>query len=336
MPIEVIDKILRNGIGSDEDKNVPLEMLDNRIRWGATYYTLLLENFPIHNKSKIIKKSRERKRPLNNEGIKAARNILLKRGLIAQVFFSDAQIDEKIEFSNDIFNNDKFEQIFGVEPFLPANPLIICDANKSVTEEFKDDVKEKLEKIYKMNFGDNGFVKKGGIVSVLYSSHWFTYTILNNLLNSKSKNIYLTLSGLSSFSKPFNIFYENAISSENAPQIKALFDPTPYANDKIKAKKFVSCLENAIKFLNKGNNNDYIEIRYTSSTHGTSRRAVSDDMAIDANKIIPFDRDEPTYYGVIYQETNEIDYLKKNFQDKWNEGKDIIEWSKERYGLPQM
>jgi hypothetical protein len=288
----------------------------------------LLENFPIETKKVIEDKSIEKFCPLDTYAIQEAIRLLLERGFVAKIYSSDLEVDNRIEFADDIINSTSFKTNYGTEPFLIANPIVICDANKHIVVDYTDESKENLKNKFQERFGINGFKNKIGMSTVLYSSYWFTYTILNNLFYAEeNRNLDLTLGGLRSFSEPFNTFYTDMVESKNPPKIRALFDPHPYTDDKKYRNIFENCLEGAIKFLNSENNQKHIEIKYTKLTHATSRRAVFDNMAIDADKILPFNRPEPSYQGIIYQDSKSISFLRKNFEAKWDMGTDISEYN---------
>lgn len=335
MPTDMINYLLRKGIGSPlqqtsgKKSKIELVKINRRIEWAATYYSILLENFPIETKQQIEDKSIEKLRPLDAYAIQEAIRLLLERGFIARIYSSDFERNNEIEFADDVINCTLFKDNYGTEPFLLANPNVIFDVNKHIMINYTNEPKAELKKQFEERFGFNGFRIKKGISTVLYSSYWFTYTILNNLFYAEeNRNLDLTLGGLRSFSDPFNVFYKDMVKSKNPPKIRALFDPHPYTNDKNYRKIFENCLDGAIEFLNSDNNHKYVEIKYTKLTHATSRRAVFDNMAIDADKKLPFSRPEPSYQGMIYQDSKSISFLRKNFEAKWDMGTDIFEYNK--------
>jgi hypothetical protein len=320
--IETI-KLIIQGIGA---KKLGIEeaTFENHTSWAATYYSLLIQNFPVKSKSEIIEKSKKAKHKLNFPSLDIARNILLRNGLIAKIYLP--------------------EKKFGNEPYLPANPAVIWEENKENIKEGKEfrlDKAEELIKTYKNKFSENGFTEIKDPITILYSSRWFTYTIINNLFIENNVNLNMTLSGLRSFDDSHIKFYEDILSTKksdapsllssrlpNPPKINALFDPHPYTKNEGKKQEFEERLERARCLMDRYPQN--IKIRYINLTHATSRRVVFNSMAIDARKILPFDIEEPlgepSYVGTIYLEPEQIDFFEKNFADSWEISTDISEY----------
>jgi len=132
------------------------------------------------------------------------------------------------------------------------------------------------------------------------------------------------LSGLRSFESPHITHYEKMLLSEGGLKIKALFDPQPYTKNIEQRRIFKERLKNVENLMNKYE--DKIKIRYTLVTHATSRRVMFDSMAIDAKKLLPFYRKEPSYIGTIYLKREDINFLQENFNAAWEHSKDIKDY----------
>jgi hypothetical protein len=129
------------------------------------------------------------------------------------------------------------------------------------------------------------------------------------------------LSGLRSFDQNRIKWYEKMLTPKRGLNIRALFDPHPYTDDPDKLKKFTDRLEMAKNLMNIPKYKDRIQIRHPLITHATSRRMIFNDIAIDARKLLPFGRDEPSFIGTVYLEKTDIEFLQKNFNTAWMSSK---------------
>jgi len=371
-----------------------LGLTDVQSNEASVYYYLLINNFPI-NIQEITKKSLL---PFNIRSVKTlkkGRDILLKTGFIAQILTQDMNDNNMNRFDND---------------YLPANPIIIWNEIENLldakTRNFRKDHAKVLEDQFINTFKNHGFLGNfgdNGCITILYSSRWFTYTILNNLNIPENKNMDMMLSGLRSFDTERIDSYRKMLSNKKFA-IRALFDPTNYIinteeldelknstakstkdfGDKLNSvnefeegklkrekefeelikitkefedglkrekesefkikiteelenmikitKRFEDRLESAKKFedrlesaKNLTNEKEFrgkkflgkIEIRYPKANYSTSRRVIFDKMAIDAKKLLPFTRAEPSYVGMIYLNDENINFLRHNFNALW-------------------
>lgn len=287
-----------------------LGIKDNHSKWAAIYYVLLIENFP-SDLTTLLNKSKESNYEVNRGNLEIGREILLQKGFIAKAYLSNI---EGCDFDN--------------EAFLPINPIILWEENKNIYDKAEPDEKEfrrkrmkELENVYLQNFKNHGFVGTNGDITILYSNQWFAHTIVNNLFYvNGNKNLDIMLSSLGTFDNPHREFYGN-ILLEQRPKIRAIYDPYSYTYDKITKDEFENRITNAKRYMEKYGNE--VEIRCPHITHATSRRVIFDDMAIDARKLLPLNRKEPSYVGTIYLNKNDVDFLRENFNAAWEKSTDI-------------
>jgi hypothetical protein len=104
--IETMTRIVR-GYGH-EKLGLEERTFDSHTKWAATYYTLLISNFPVVSKTEFFDKSEEAKHKLNQSSLDIAREILLKNGLIAKIILPNEGFGSEPTFrTNGItFNHD--------------------------------------------------------------------------------------------------------------------------------------------------------------------------------------------------------------------------------------
>jgi hypothetical protein len=275
-------------------------------REAAVYYTLLVEMFP--TKFDKIKEYQKPSFGITPNKLRAGRDELLEKGLIAQVICAD-----------------DLDQGFDREAFLPANPPLVWDKWKSLLLDNKEKKSEpkiltsediaigetgiiKLNEQFEKKFRKYGVGTGRGSITIRYSGQWLLFTIINNIHHNKKLD--LMLHGLGSFDSPLVNDYHDLLQS--GLKLRALFDHL----DKTKKSR----LDAAIELCKLYPRN--IDIRFSSITNATSRRVVLNNMAIDSRKLLSADL-EPMYIGTIYLQHNLIDYLSRNFESAWENGKNI-------------
>lgn len=284
-----------------------LEISENHSKWAAIYFVLLIETFPA-NLATVLKRANDENYDIKRRSLEIGREILLQNGFIAHAYSSNVGSD---------FDN---------ESFLPVNPMILWEENKDkIAEEdrvFRDGKANELGKIYLEKFKTHGCIGTVGDITVRYSSQWFTYAIINNLFYKKgNRGMDIMLSSLGSFDSPYRDFYGSKLLLEQKLKIRALYDPYSYTYDKINEENFERRLVNARTFMEKYG--DIVEIRRPNVTHATTRRVIFDNIAIDSMKLLPLNREEPSYVGTIYLNTEDIGFLRENFNVAWNNSLDI-------------
>lgn len=277
----------------------------------ASYYVILIEQFPVEFET-IKRISKKFSKPdTTSVKLRAARSELLKRGFIAQVVHSDGDIIEK----------------FGRQSFLPVNPAIAFELNRKKLEplfdqnELKDRtkvIKNLCNNYYKENFKKYGLGIEEGTVTILYGKPWLLYTLINNL--GENSELMMMLSGLGSFVDdhkqypPYSEYNEHMLKMRKIKMLKAIYqinDENGIAAAKLFRDKYPG----------------RVEIKYSPSeiddfTASTSRKVTIDnEIAIDGRKILPKQRDDPSYIGTAYLQKDLIGRFKNHFNIIWESSK---------------
>lgn len=267
---------------------------------GATaYYVYLITGFPT-NFATISKKAKEAMGGNISAGkLIKGRQDLLELGFISKII--------------PVENNSDFDR----EVFLPIAPEFVWEDNiekikgkiseNTVAERFK--LVEELQKIYKTNFGKYGVKIESGCITVFHSSQWLLYYLANNIKGNSS--IRMLLGTLGSFEMPNIKYYESMLSSGLITKI--ICDPA--VTKKIR-------IENILSLKEKYPQN--IDIRATPFAHGTSRRLIYDNMAIDGKKLLGLNSDL-SYISTIYFQEYIIKRMQEYFELTFERSLDLKE-----------
>jgi hypothetical protein len=134
---------------------------------------------------------------------------------------------------------------------------------------------------------------------------------------SNNKNIRMLLGTLKSFQEPYIKYYENML--ENGLKTKIICDPVTRDVD-LRIEKIIQLKE---KYpLN-------VDIRATTQSHGTSRRMIYDNMAIDGKKLLDFNRDL-SYISTIYFQESIIARMQANFESSFKNSIELEKGSQMR------
>jgi hypothetical protein len=174
---------------------------------------------------------------------------------------------------------------------------------------------EDLQHIYKSTFGKYGISIQSGSITLFHSSQWVLYSLVYNMSNNK--NIRMLLGTLKSFQEPYIKYYENML--ENGLKTKIICDPVTRDVD-LRIEKIIQLKE---KYpLN-------VDIRATTQSHGTSRRMIYDNMAIDGKKLLDFNRDL-SYISTIYFQESIIARMQANFESSFKNSIELEKGSQMR------
>jgi hypothetical protein len=272
----------------------------------AAYYSLLVKDFPSTLKSMALNSKSSYLRLVRG------RSELLKRGYIAKIIDLDEEI--KSEFKNR-------------ELYLPVNPALIWEELEieQLRAFDEDEMKLKSQKIanfesdFQANFGKFGVGIAEGNISVHYGGLWFFYTLINNL--KEDHRLKLMIGRLGSFRTPYIEFYKKMFEKYSGNVHLQMIYNFPRSGMPGENENSSERLKN----LDDLSANYPGKILYIPSKvpHATSRRIIFEHsdgkpyMAIDARKILPLTRVDPSYTGTIYFQDDALRELKYNFEEAW-------------------
>lgn len=153
-------------------------------RGAAAYYAILIEQFPPTFQQITSRSIELLGKGFRPSSLNTGKNELFKKGLIAEVYLADKDID---------FDNEKF---------LPVNPQIIWD---EISSQIRQNISEEiynsyynavieLNDKYLLNIKKYGLGTETGSITMIYRSQWFLYNLINNMKYNKS--LFLMLVGL--------------------------------------------------------------------------------------------------------------------------------------------
>lgn len=289
---------------SDIFEDIFRRLLFKEPKKAARYYVALVENIPGTGIMSLAEKS-----SMHYTVLIQGRKELLERGLIAKIL----PINEVSEESRK-----------KGELYLPTNPIIawqeaqIGEADERGTEARENEI-IKLKGIFKNNWGFNEMGLVNGDISLIYGGRWLFYTLIDNL--EMNPHLDMMIGGLGSFKAPYIKFYERMFNENEDLKLRILYGfPTSQMSKK---QKEIIC--DRLKDLEALKKRDHNLSYYASAVpHATSRRALFSNskeepyMAIDARKLLPIDRKDPSYIGTIYFQTDAISWMKQNFEETWD------------------
>lgn len=271
----------------------------------ANYFLALIEhNFGCTLKN-FIKECDMSYQKLTN-----GRKELLKYGYIARVInFEDSTLPEQGEL------------------YLPVNPKLIWEMVKS--EQIRNFEEEEIRinselingiaDVYEKNFLKSGLAISEGSISIHYSGRWLFYTLFNN--SQSSQRLRMMLGRLGSFKGPYTNFYESMFSLHKGLSLEILYSYPKNSMSREEQAQFEARVKN-LEYLKKTYPNN-IEFYASLVPHATTRRILFDTvdkspyLAIDARKILPINRKDPSYLGTVYFEKEDTIWLEENFEESW-------------------
>jgi hypothetical protein len=268
---------------------------------GSTaYYIFLIKYFPTN--FRIIAKAAKDAMGsnINLNKLVRGRQDLLELGFISQVLPLYGQIKEN----------------FDRETFLPIAPILTWQDNVDNLRgiispenlEHRLELIEELQDTFRINFGKYGVKVENESITLFHSSRWLLYFLLYNV--NDSKNVRMLLGALGSFRAPFIKYYEKTLSS--GLKAKIIYDPTTETSKER--------IDNLMKLKEKYDAN--IKIKTTPISHGTSRRIICDNMAIDGKKLVAFNSDL-SYISTIYFQKEIIERMKNNFDTAFETSREV-------------
>ena len=271
----------------------------------AAYYIDYIKYFPA-NFEKILKEVKEEIPKFSGSRLRLGRRQLLIDGMTAQIL-------SLIDYENPIF-----KKMFGREMLLPADPKTIWETYKNKLDKVYMSMPESvssldayfnnLSQTYNENFSPENMYEKLGqcmeerSIPVNYSAPWVLYNLLNNAKDGS--NIVLMISGTGTFDAIHRSYYESILEKK--------------ANIEMLLGRRDQKQLNSIGYL-KETYDKNLHVRYTpTENRGTYRIAILDDLfALDARKMLPQTKREPSHIGTLYYDKDCIADIKNNFDDMW-------------------
>ena len=264
----------------------------NRPREAAVYYVTLFVDSP-KEFSEFLKIADELAN-ITRRPLETGRACLMRNGLIAKVLFSN-------ESDHD----------FGRESYLPVHPRAIWedikkDLQSYIAEDTYKVIEKRLEdynKFYKNNFEKYGIkLKRNGNVTLQYSGKWILYNMLNNCLE-KNNELKLQIGGERLFKEPFLKYFKKFLDLDNKIQLIV---------DNKNHMEIIKELGSAYK--------DNLKIRYfNEDIPGTMRNYVyGKEIAFNGIKILPEQKNEPSYIVTAYVNVDDIHILDERFNNLWS------------------
>jgi hypothetical protein len=222
------------------------------------------------------------------------------------------------------YEKPSFKKAFGRELLLPADPMTIWEIYKEKLDKVYSSMPEpasgleayfnNLSQTYSRNFSPEKMHEKLGegmeecSIPVNYSAPW----VLNNLLsNAKDgSTVVLKVSGTRAFDTVHKGYYESILKKG------ANIDMLLGSRDQ-RQLNYIGYLKEAY--------DKNLHVRYTpTENRGTHRIAILDDLfALDAGKMLPQTKKEPSYIGTLYYDKNDVVDIKNSFKDLWDESHEI-------------
>jgi len=271
----------------------------------AGYYINYLKYFPT-NFERILNVIKRDIPGFSGSRLRLGRRQLLIDGLIAQML-------PLIDYEKPIFKKE-----FGRELLLPADPKTIWEIHKNRLNQIYisrlepvtglDSYFNNLSQTYKEKFGPASMYEKLGLcmeersIPVNYSAPWILYNLLSNTKDGST--VYMMMSGTRAFDAVHKGYYESILRKG------ANIDMLLGRRDQRQLNYIGDLKETYDKNL---------RVRYTPvENRGTYRIAILDTLfALDARKILPQTRREPSYIGTLYHDKDCIADIKNNFDDIW-------------------
>jgi hypothetical protein len=271
----------------------------------AGYYINYIKLFPA-NFEMILKLVKKDIPGFSGSRLRLGRRQLLIDGVVAQML-------PLIEYERPIFKKE-----FGRELLLPADPKTIWETHKNMLDRVYISKPEpgtglegyfnSLSKTYNEKFSPASMYEKLGkcmeerCIPINYSAPWILYSLLSNV--NDGSTVYMMMSGTRAFDAVHRGYYEGILRKG------AGIDMLLGRRDQRQLNYIGDLKETYDKNL---------RVRYTPvESGGTKRMAILDDLfALDARKILPQTKREPSYIGTLYQEKDCIADIKNTFKDIW-------------------
>jgi hypothetical protein len=271
----------------------------------AAYYIIYIKYFPT-NFEKILKVVKGEVPKFSGSRLRLGRRQLLIDGMIAQIL---PLID---------YEKPSFKKAFGRELLLPADPKTIWETYKNRLDKVYMSMPEpvsgldayfsNLSRTYNEKFSPENMYEKLGqcmeerSIPVNYSAPWVLHNLLSNAKDGST--VVLMMSGTRAFDAVHKGYYERIL--EKGANIDMLLGRRDQRQ------------LNYIGYL-KETYDKNLHVRYTSAENrGTYRIAILDDLfALDARKMLPQTKREPSYIGTLYYDKDCIIDIKNNFEDMW-------------------
>ena len=269
----------------------------------AAYYITYIKYFP-NNFEKILKVVKGEIPGFSGSRLRLGRRQLLIDGVTAQIL-------PRIDYENPIF-----KKMFGRELLLPADPNTIWETYKNRLDTVYMNTPEpvsgldvffrNLSRAHDGNFSPEKMNERLGqcaeerSIPVNYSAPWLLYNLLSNAKDGST--VYMMMRGTRAFDAVHRDYYGRIL--EKGAHIDMLLG----MGDQRQL--------NYLGYL-KENYSDSFRVRYTSGENrGTYRIAVLDDLfALDARKMLPQTKKEPSYMGTLYYDKDCIADIKNSFGD---------------------
>jgi len=271
----------------------------------ASYYINYIKLFPA-NFEMILKLVKRDIPGFSGSRLRLGRRQLLIDGVVAQML-------PLIEYEKPIFKKK-----FGRELLLPADPKTIWETHKNMLDRVYKSKQEpgtglesyfnSLSQTYEEKFCPASMYEKLGqcmeerSIPINYSAPWILYSLLSNV--NDGSTVYMMMNGTRAFDAAHRGYYESIL--RKGTSIEMLLG----RRDQRQLNYIGDLKETYDKNLH---------VRYTpAENRGTNRMAILDDLfALDAKKMLPQKKREPSYIGTLYQDRDCIADIKNNFDDIW-------------------
>lgn len=277
----------------------------------AAYYIKYIKYFST-NFEQILKTVKEEVPGFSGSRLRLGRRQLLIDGIVAQIL---PLID---------YENPLFKKTFGRELLLPADPRAIWEIHKSGLDKVYMCMQEpisgldayfnNLSREYDERFSPEKMHEKLGLctgersIPVNYSAPWALYSLMSSA--KKDCAVSIMISGTRAFDAVHKGCYESIL--EKGANIDMLLGRRDQ-----RQLSYIGYLKETY--------DKSLRVRYTpAENRGTNRVAILDDLfALDASKMLPQTKREPSYIGTLYYDKNCISDIKNRFEDIWAESHEI-------------
>lgn len=291
--------------------NLGLSQKPQTAMGAAAYYIKYIKYFPT-NFEQILKAVKEEVPGFSGSRLRLGRRQLLIDGIMAQIL---PMID---------YERPSFKKTFGRELLLPSDPRTIWEAYKNRLDKVYMCMQEpisgldayfnNLSREYDERFSPEKMHEKLGLcieersIPVNYSAPWALYVLLSSA--KRGCTVYIMISGTKAFDAVHKGCYEGIL--EKGANINMLLGRRDQGQ--------LSYIGPLKETYDKG-----LRVRYTpTENRGTNRIAILDDLfALDARKMLPQTKGEPSYIGTLYYDKSCIGDIKNNFEDVWAESHEI-------------
>jgi hypothetical protein len=286
--------------------NIVLSQKPQTALGAAAYYINYIKYFPT-NFEKILKVVKGDLPKFSASRLRLGRRQLLIDGLIAQML-------PMIDYETPIFKRE-----FGRELLIPIDPKAVWDFHKDRLDKTYingpgmakdlDDYFNNLSDMYIRNFSPVNLYKKLDQcleecnMPLNYSSPWILYSLLSG--SNKGTSVRAMMGGGARAFDAFHRGYYEGILKKGAT-IDILL-----GRREQRQLSYIGYLKEKYE--------DSLHIRYTPiESYGTNRVAILDDIfALDARKMLPSTKSEPSYIGTLYFDDDCLSSIKGNFEDMW-------------------